>query len=43
VKRDVVVIGSCGSNLASLGFALKRLDVEAPSRKTPTASGARPT
>jgi imidazole glycerol-phosphate synthase subunit HisH len=30
VKRDVVIIGSCGSNLASLGFALARLGVEAP-------------
>jgi imidazole glycerol-phosphate synthase subunit HisH len=30
VKRDVVIIGSCGSNLASRGFALERLGVEAP-------------
>ena len=30
MKRDVVIIGSCGANLASLGFALKRLGVEAP-------------
>jgi glutamine amidotransferase len=30
VKRDVVIIGSCGSNLASLGFALERLGVDAP-------------
>jgi glutamine amidotransferase len=30
VKRDVVIIGSCGANLASLGFALERLGVEAP-------------
>jgi glutamine amidotransferase len=35
VKRDVVVIGSCGSNLASLGFALKRLGVEAPVTEDP--------
>jgi glutamine amidotransferase len=27
--RNVVIIGSCGSNLASLGFALRRLGVEA--------------
>lgn len=27
---NAVVIGSCGSNLASLGFALQRLGVEAP-------------
>jgi glutamine amidotransferase len=30
VKRDVVIIGSCGANLASLGFALQRLGVDAP-------------
>ena len=30
MKRDVVIIGSCGSNLASLGFALARLGVDAP-------------
>ena len=30
MKRDVVIIGSCGSNLASLGFALERLGVDAP-------------
>jgi glutamine amidotransferase len=35
VKRDVVVIGSCGSNLASLGFALKRLGVDAPVTEDP--------
>jgi glutamine amidotransferase len=35
VKRDVVVIGSCGSNLASLGFALGRLGVEAPVTEDP--------
>jgi glutamine amidotransferase len=29
-RRDVVIIGSCGANLASLGFALKRLGVDAP-------------
>jgi glutamine amidotransferase len=35
VKRDVVIIGSCGSNLASLGFALERLGVDAPVTKDP--------
>jgi len=35
VKRDVVVIGSCGSNLASLGFALRRLGVDAPVTEDP--------
>ena len=30
MKRDVVIIGSCGANLASLGFALERLGVDAP-------------
>ena len=35
MKRDVVVIGSCGSNLASLGFALKRLGVDAPVTEDP--------
>jgi len=35
VTRDVVVIGSCGSNLASLGFALKRLGVDAPVTEDP--------
>ena len=30
MSRDVVIIGSCGSNLASLGFALQRLGVDAP-------------
>jgi len=35
VKRDVVVIGSCGSNLASLGFALERLGVDAPVTEDP--------
>jgi glutamine amidotransferase len=35
VKRDVVVIGSCGSNLASLGFALKRLGVDATVTEDP--------
>jgi glutamine amidotransferase len=35
VKRDVVIIGSCGSNLASLGFALERLGVEAPVTRDP--------
>jgi len=28
--RDPVVIGCCGANLASLGFALERLGVDAP-------------
>ena len=35
MKRDVVVIGSCGSNLASLGFALRRLGVDAPVTEDP--------
>jgi len=35
VSRDVVVIGSCGSNLASLGFALERLGVDAPVTEDP--------
>ena len=35
MKRDVVVIGSCGSNLASLGFALERLGVDAPVTEDP--------
>ena len=35
MKRDVVIIGSCGSNLASLGFALKRLGVDAPVTEDP--------
>jgi imidazole glycerol-phosphate synthase subunit HisH len=35
VKCDVVVIGSSGSNLASLGFALKRLGVDAPVTEDP--------
>jgi glutamine amidotransferase len=35
MKRDVVIIGSCGSNLASLGFALQRLGVEAPVTRDP--------
>jgi glutamine amidotransferase len=35
VKRDAVIIGSCGSNLASLGFALARLGVEAPVTEDP--------
>lgn len=30
MSRDVVIIGSCGANLASLGFALERLGVDAP-------------
>lgn len=35
MKRDVVIIGSCGSNLASLGFALARLGVDAPVTESP--------
>jgi len=35
VERDVVVIGSCGANLASLGFALARLGVDAPVTEDP--------
>ena len=35
MKRDVVIIGSCGSNLASLGFALERLGVDAPVTRDP--------
>jgi glutamine amidotransferase len=30
MKRDAVIIGCCGANLASLVFALERLGVEAP-------------
>jgi glutamine amidotransferase len=30
VSTDTVIIGACGSNLASLRFALLRLDVDAP-------------
>ena len=35
MNRDVVVISSCGSNLASLGFALKRLGVDAAVTEDP--------
>jgi glutamine amidotransferase len=35
VSRDAVIIGSCGSNLASLGFALGRLGVDAPVTEDP--------
>jgi imidazole glycerol-phosphate synthase subunit HisH len=35
VTRDVVVISSCGSNLASLGFALDRLGVAATVTEDP--------
>jgi len=35
VTRDAVIIGSCGSNLASLGFALARLGVNAPVTEDP--------
>jgi glutamine amidotransferase len=34
-KFDPVVIGCCGANLASLGFALARLGVEAPVTQDP--------
>ena len=34
-RCDPVVIGSCGSNLASLGFAFERLGVEAPVTEDP--------
>jgi len=30
MSRDAVIIGCCGANLASLGFAVERLGVEAP-------------
>jgi imidazole glycerol-phosphate synthase subunit HisH len=35
VKRAVAIIGSCGSNLASLQFALERLGVSAPVTEDP--------
>lgn len=35
MSRDVVIIGSCGANLASLKFALQRLGVEAPVTEDP--------
>jgi glutamine amidotransferase len=35
VSRDVVIIGSCGANLASLKFALQRLGVDAPVTEDP--------
>jgi glutamine amidotransferase len=35
MSRDVVIIGSCGANLASLQFALQRLGVEAPVVRDP--------
>src|SRR5690606_28448099 len=34
-RCDPVVIGSCGSNLASLGFAFERLGVDAPVTEDP--------
>jgi len=34
-RCEPVVIGSCGSNLASLGFAFERLGVEAPVTEDP--------
>lgn len=34
-RCDPVVIGSCGSNLASLGFAFERLGIEAPVTEDP--------
>lgn len=33
--RDVVIIGGCGANLASLKFALERLGVDAPVTEEP--------
>lgn len=35
MTRDVVIIGACGSNLASLRFALLRLGVDAPVTQDP--------
>ena len=35
MKRDVVIIPSCGSNLASLQFALERLGAEVPLTEDP--------
>ena len=35
MKRDPVIIGSCGANLASLRFALARLGVDAPVTEDP--------
>jgi imidazole glycerol-phosphate synthase subunit HisH len=35
VSRDIVIIGACGSNLASLRFALSRLGVDAPVTEDP--------
>jgi glutamine amidotransferase len=35
VSRDIVIIGACGSNLASLRFALARLGVDAPVTEDP--------
>jgi len=35
VKPGAVIIGSCGSNLASLGFALKRLGADVPVTEDP--------
>ncbi len=35
MTRDVVIIGSCGANLASLQFALARLGVDAPVTEDP--------
>jgi glutamine amidotransferase len=35
VSDDVIIIGSSGANLASLGFALRRLGVDAPVTEDP--------
>ncbi|HEX6999990.1 MAG TPA: imidazole glycerol phosphate synthase subunit HisH [Gammaproteobacteria bacterium] len=35
MSRDVVILGGCGANLASLGFALERLGVSAPVTEDP--------
>jgi glutamine amidotransferase len=35
MSRDVVIIGCCGANLASLRFALQRLGVDAPVTEDP--------
>src|SRR5690606_32512597 len=35
LMRDVVIIGGCGANLASLKFALERLGVNAPVTEEP--------
>jgi glutamine amidotransferase len=35
MKHDAVIIGCCGANLASLGFAFQRLGVELPVTNDP--------